>query len=51
MKKTYISPKTKEIKMQTMQMLAASNEVNLNNGSASEWGARRGGIFDDDDDE
>ncbi|MBO7590641.1 MAG: hypothetical protein J6T05_03510 [Prevotella sp.] len=40
MKKTYINPKLEVIKIQTMQMLAASGDQPLHSGNASEWGAR-----------
>ena len=52
MKKTYINPTINVVRIQTIQMLAASDEQTLHGGSASEWGARRsGGVWDDDDDE
>ena len=57
MKKAYISPKTIEIKMQTMQMLAGSatltNNGDYGTGEGITLGSRRGGgsFFDDDDEE
>ena len=52
MKKTYINPTINVVRIQTMQMLAASNEQTLRSGSATEWGARRGGfLWDDEEDE
>ncbi len=46
MKKTYINPTMEIVKVATQQMLAASGDVLLQSGSASEWGARE----DDGDD-
>ena len=48
MKKTYIIPEMEIVKLQTMQMLAASGDVELKSGSSTEWGSRE---FDFDDDE
>ena len=39
MKKTYINPTLEVVKMATQQMLAASGDVVLQSGSASEWGS------------
>lgn len=39
MKKTYIKPQMEIVKVATQQMLAASGEVGLKGGSASEWGS------------
>ena len=40
MKKTYINPQMEIVKVATQQILAASGDVQLQSGSASEWGAR-----------
>lgn len=40
MKKTYIIPQMEIVKIGTQQMLAASGEVEMKDGSATEWGAR-----------
>lgn len=40
MKKTYINPQMEIVKIGTQQMLAASGDVELKGGSATEWGAR-----------
>jgi len=47
MKKTYINPQMEIVKVATQQMLAASGDLDLQSGSASEWGAREDdGDFD-----
>ena len=46
MKKTYINPVMNVVKMATQQMLAASGEVGMKSGNATEWGSR--GSSDDD---
>lgn len=46
MKKAYINPQMEIVKIGTQQMLAASGDVPLQSGSATEWGARE----DDGDD-
>jgi len=40
MKKAYINPQMEIVKVATQQMLAASGDLDLQSGSASEWGAR-----------
>ena len=47
MKKTYINPAMEVIKVHTQQMLAASTDMNLKGGTASEWGARGSDLDDD----
>lgn len=47
MKKAYINPQMEIVKVATQQMLAASGDLDLQSGSASEWGAREDdGDFD-----
>ncbi len=47
MKKAYINPQMEIVKVATQQMLAASGDLGMNGGSASEWGAREDdGDFD-----
>lgn len=49
MKKTYINPAMVIVKLRArQQMLAGSQELYLNSGSASEWGGRE---FDFEDEE
>lgn len=50
MKKKYINPEINIVKLQTQQILAGS-ELNLNSGNATEWGARQGGGFFDDEED
>ena len=50
MKKTYINPEMEIVKIQTMQMLAAS-QFDVNNEVPDEYGSRKGSFdFDDDED-
>lgn len=47
MKKKYINPTLDVIKLQTQKMLAASGDVPMKSGNATEWGARSCDDFDD----
>ena len=50
MKKQYINPELKVVVIQQrIHLLSGSETLNMYNGSASEWGSRRG--FDWEDDE
>ena len=40
MKKAYINPVMNVVKIETQKMLAASGDVGLKSGNASEWGSR-----------
>ena len=40
MKKTYINPVMNVVKIETQKMLAASGDVTIQSGNASEWGSR-----------
>lgn len=51
MKKEYINPTIEVVKIQTMQMLASSNEQQLQTGTATEWASRRGNFNFDEEDE
>ena len=48
MKKTYINPTINVVRIQTMQMLAAST-LELKSGNASEWGGARGSDFEEEE--
>lgn len=47
MKKTYINPAMNVVKIETQKMLAASGDVHLGSGNASEWGSRENDWEDD----
>jgi hypothetical protein len=49
MKKIYINPVMNVVKIETQQMLAASGEVGMKSGNATEWGARSCDDFDCED--
>jgi hypothetical protein len=51
MKKQYINPTVSVLEIKPVLLQSASNEVNLQSGSASEWGSRRGNSDWDEDDE
>lgn len=54
MKKTYISPKTTEVKIGISRMICASDgklDKTQTIESVSGFGARRGGFWDDDDED
>ncbi len=50
MKKTYIIPEMNVVKFSHVALLTpASNQMNVNSGSASEWGSRSNDFWDDED--
>jgi len=49
MKKTYIIPEMNVVKFSHVALLTpASNQVNVNSGSATEWGSRSDDSWDED---
>jgi len=51
MKKVYMNPNIQVVKLQSILLQAASGNLNMHSGTATEWGSREGSSLWDDDDE